>query len=677
MSDSIAEPMMPALRSDVLVERVGTDRGFSYDISSRDLRCTRRLSERAWHALSLLKTPHTFTDWVAGVRAQDQGVDEDRLLALLRHFRDTPIFEAPLDLMALGALAEDVVEPAPAPPRMVDPPAVEARQALSARELGARKPRARADLTFSAGDAGLTTVTVGETGRAFDIYTFEADLLRRMDGTRTVSEMQSTPAGGRSMTLEHFAQFVREMRGYGFLADADSADSRVDAVELGAGEPDSTLDGMSKDERRLFDAGLALAKRRDDRHAADYFRAILEINGENESAKAMLELLEARAAVSAFSTTGSMALPKTAPSAADEPAGARADSVEAEPRGESPAAQDGSEAQDVPGATEPDAWMAEAEPAPRRAPTVRYGVWAALIVLVAGAVPFVAETTVTETHQATAAAPAPTEVRAAQGVWNPAVKVGASVDVGTVLGTIRGAAAQKAEDDANAALSKAKQDAALAKEASSVKKRFAALRTQKKAKDALKKAGKRVVYYRRWVKKKPALQPKLDAAQKGYAEARTALDEASAHVKALGRLKSASAQRRVKRALKAAEADLVAARAAPGSDVKAALAGQVLRLAPAGPTRADSALAVLQKPSASTKRLTMRIPAQTASLLPPSQPVWVDTGATRTPGHVAGMRPDGDMMDIDVDADMALPQGTHDVTIRLGPLPYYKAWMRP
>ena len=175
-----------------------------------------------------------------------------------------------------------------------DPLNQDAFSAVESRE----KPKVFGTLqTAPANEAGLLRVTA-PSGKSFQIYDLEYQLMQLLDGQRDLAELQAAFAKrGHPVDLAQLSSFIRQMNAYGFL---ESCGPIVPATSLppqmpwkeGPPQVADALDQWPAEERRLFQQGLTHFRDANFGRAEGYFNALIEINPENPEALAMLALMK-------------------------------------------------------------------------------------------------------------------------------------------------------------------------------------------------------------------------------------------------------------------------------------------------------------------------------------------------------------------------------------------------
>jgi hypothetical protein len=166
-------------------------------------------------------------------------------------------------------------------------PAAPAPEALRPMRAEETVPSLRADLRLERASRGQVTVRDPATGRSVTLHEFEVSLARMLNGRRTVADvLVGALRLGIPASLESLTQFVRQLRGYGFLAPASSPVPK--SLQGTTWEPRAKWDDGS---RVLFQTGLRLARRGRRAEAARYFEALLTKDPTNQQARKWLEEL--------------------------------------------------------------------------------------------------------------------------------------------------------------------------------------------------------------------------------------------------------------------------------------------------------------------------------------------------------------------------------------------------
>ncbi|MEZ0310770.1 MAG: hypothetical protein ACAI38_03295 [Myxococcota bacterium] len=146
-------------------------------------------------------------------------------------------------------------------------------------------PLLRSDLTIVKETADTVSVRRAGTATAFPIYRVEWRIAQLMDGHRSLTAIaQRAQQLGLQATPELVRSFMRELRGYGFLAD-DSSGAPEKSADLRA----ALAAADSEEERHLLRSALTVERAGNDQGVAGYLEAALEINPDNEQARVALE----------------------------------------------------------------------------------------------------------------------------------------------------------------------------------------------------------------------------------------------------------------------------------------------------------------------------------------------------------------------------------------------------
>ncbi len=151
------------------------------------------------------------------------------------------------------------------------------------------RPRLRRDLDSRPGKAGTVVVKTPESQSSFTIYDLEWRIAQLMDGGRGLAQIASEASRlGVQATPELVRSFVRELRGYRFLADAPGATE--------VKKPADDRSAMTDEERQLLGMAMAMRSRGELDAAANYLLAVLEINPTNHQVRELLREVQQEAA---------------------------------------------------------------------------------------------------------------------------------------------------------------------------------------------------------------------------------------------------------------------------------------------------------------------------------------------------------------------------------------------
>ncbi len=146
------------------------------------------------------------------------------------------------------------------------------------RETIPERPLLSPELKVVAEKGDLVTVERPD-GRSFPIYAMEWKLAQLFDGSRNIDDVVAAARrAGLDSKRNHVTAFVRELRGYQFLADPPER-----TVLHYPRVADALVEALSDEERDLLHVAAQLEARNDAR-VIDYLNVVLQVNPRNAAA---------------------------------------------------------------------------------------------------------------------------------------------------------------------------------------------------------------------------------------------------------------------------------------------------------------------------------------------------------------------------------------------------------
>jgi len=147
--------------------------------------------------------------------------------------------------------------------------------------------RLRDDLHVREDGPDRVVVRAPESSVEFPIYRIEWTAARLMNGLRGVDEIAAEMGcRGTAATPQLVRSLMRELKGYGFLAEVGEA-------ALAPAPESAPTETVSDEEKHLLSAATSLQARGELQKALDYLLALLEINPSNHRAREMMRSVQA------------------------------------------------------------------------------------------------------------------------------------------------------------------------------------------------------------------------------------------------------------------------------------------------------------------------------------------------------------------------------------------------
>lgn len=178
------------------------------------------------------------------------------------------------------------------PTDLPDPSAPDPRSAAPSPELTLLSdvvPRLRPDLRIEPrpNEAGLFDVAPADGAQAFTLYDFEVSIARMLDGKRSASQLiEAAGRIGIPVTLESLRKFVRQLRAYKFILEAE--------VPLAPSEGWAPRVEWRPEVRELFQSALRTFRNDRPTEARGYVEALLQIEPDLPEAVDLLGRIEER-----------------------------------------------------------------------------------------------------------------------------------------------------------------------------------------------------------------------------------------------------------------------------------------------------------------------------------------------------------------------------------------------